>query len=89
MDDEIQEAEGLDDKYAQNVYQIQQSRPRLKTSTPVSTGDIRSTDVNCNLPKLILPVFSRGCMEWKSLIDLLEGAVIYNARLPKSQNYST
>ena len=85
LDDEIQEAEDLDDKYGQYVHQIQQFLQRLKTPTGVSTSTARPIDVNVNLPKLNLPVFSGGYMEWKSFFDLFKGAVIDNTRLTKSQ----
>ena len=76
----------MDDKYGQYVHQIQQFLQRLKTTKRVSTSETRSTDVNVNLPKLNLPVFSGGYMEWKSFFDLFKGAVINNTRLTKSQN---
>ena len=81
LDNEIQEAEDLDDKYGQYVHQIQQFLQRLKTTTGISTSTARPIDVNVNLPKLNLPVFSGGYMEWKSFFDLFKGAVIDNTRL--------
>ena len=78
LDDEIQEAEELDEKFGQCVHQLQQFLHRFKTPTGVSTGTARSIDVNVNLPKLNMPVFSGGYMEWKSFFDLFKGSVIDN-----------
>ena len=85
LDDEIQEAENLDDKYGQFAHQIQQFFQRLKTPTGVSTSTDRPIDVNFILPKLNLLIFSGGYMERQLFFDLFKGAMIDNTRLTKSQ----
>ena len=85
LDDEIQEAESLDDKNGQYVHQNQQFLQKLKTPTGVSTNTVRSIDVNVKLPKVNLLVFSGGNMEWKSFFDMFKEAVNDNTRLTKNQ----
>ena len=58
LENEIQEAENLDDKCGHYVHQNQQFILRLKPPRQVSTSDSRSKDVNVNLTKLNLSVFS-------------------------------
>ena len=85
LDDEIQEAESLDNKNGQYVHQNQQFLQKLKTPTGVSTSTVRSIDVNVKLPKVNLPVFSGGNMEWKSFFDMFKEAVNDNTRLTNNQ----